>query len=87
MVFLFQISAPGANQLNSIKAQVQCETIEPYRFLMILCSVPDVSCYIGKTGLTCHHFTLHVSTGVYGSRILSSLHNLLYYARSNVIIL
>ena len=51
MAFLFQVSAPGANQLNSIKAQFQHETIEPYRFLTILCSVPDVTRYTGKTGL------------------------------------
>ena len=30
MVFLFQVSPPGANQPNSIKAQVQRKTIEPY---------------------------------------------------------
>ena len=51
MAFLFQVSAPGANQSNSIKAQVQHETIEPYRFLTILCSVPDISRYTGKSGL------------------------------------
>ena len=33
MAFLFQVSVPGANQPNSIKAQIQGETIEPYRFL------------------------------------------------------
>ena len=49
MAFLFQVSAPGASQPNRIKAQVQHETIEPYQFLTILCSVPDVICYTGKT--------------------------------------
>ena len=51
MAFLFQVSAPGANQPNSIKAQVQRETIKPYQFVMILCSVPDVIRYTGKTGI------------------------------------
>ena len=50
MAFLFQISAPGANQLNSIKAQVQCKTIEPYKFLTVLCSVHDITRYTVKTG-------------------------------------
>ena len=51
MVFLFQVSSAGSHQPDSIKAQVQCETIEPYRFLMILRSVPDVTRYTGETGL------------------------------------
>ena len=49
MVFIFQVSAPGANQPNNIKAQVQRKA--PYRFLIILCSVLDVTRYAGKTGL------------------------------------
>ena len=51
MVFLLQVSAAGSNQPNSIKAQVQHETIKPYQFLTILCSVPDVTRYTGKIGL------------------------------------
>ena len=51
MAFLFQVSLAGSHQPNSIIDQVQRETIEPYRFLMILCSVPDVTRYTGKTGL------------------------------------
>ena len=51
MEFLFQVSSAGSHQPNSIKAQVQRETIQPYRFLTILCSVPDVTRYTGKTGL------------------------------------
>ena len=51
MAFLFQVSALGSNQPNRIKAQVQRETIEPYRFLTILCSVHDLTRYTGKTGL------------------------------------
>ena len=47
MAFLFQ----EVRLVNSIKASVQRETIEPYRFLTILCSVPDVTRYTGKTGL------------------------------------
>ena len=49
MVFLFQVSTPSANHKNkpnSVKAQIQCETIEP---LTILCSVPDITHFIGKT--------------------------------------
>ena len=51
MVFLFQVSSAGSHQPNSIKAQVQCETIKPYRFLTILCSVHDITRYTGKTRL------------------------------------
>ena len=51
MVFLFQVSSAGLHQPDSIKAQAQRETIEPYRFQTILCSVPDVTRYTGKTGL------------------------------------
>ena len=51
MPFLFQVSLAGSCQPNSIKAQAQHETIEPYRFLTIVCSVPDVTRYAGKTGL------------------------------------
>ena len=51
MAFLFQVSSVGSHQPDSIKAQVQRETIERYRFLTILCSVPDVTRYTGKTGL------------------------------------
>ena len=66
MAFLFQKSVAGSNQPNSIKAQVQRETIEPYQFLTILCSVPDVTHYTGKTTsiIICHNFTLRVSTEV-----------------------
>ena len=51
MAFLFQVSSAGSHQPNSIKALVQRKTVEPYRFLTILCSVPDVTRYTGKTGL------------------------------------
>ena len=51
MAFLFQVSSVGSYQPDSIKAQVQRENIERYRFLTILCSVPDVTRYTGKTGL------------------------------------
>ena len=51
MAFLFQVSAPGSNHPNRIKAQVQRETIKPYRFLTILCLIHDFSGYTGKTGL------------------------------------
>ena len=77
MAFLFQVSAPGANQRNSIKAQVQHETIEPYRFLTILCSVPDDRKNRIILVILCHHFTLRISTEAYESRILSSLY--IYY--------
>ena len=46
------LSSAGSHQPNSsIKAQVQHETIEPYRFLTILCSVHDITRYTGKTRL------------------------------------
>ena len=51
MVFLLQVSAPGRNQPNNIKTQVQHKTTKPYQFLTILCSVPDITHYTGKTGL------------------------------------
>ena len=47
MAFLFQVSSVGSHQPDSIKAQVQRETIERYRFLTILYSVPDVTRYTG----------------------------------------
>ena len=68
MVFLFQVSARGANQPNSIKAQVQHEIIDTNAHFLTSVVIQE------KLVILRHNFILHVSTVVYGTRILSSLY-------------